>query len=292
MNSRTHSLLPLLVKGVVVASALGVTVPLGGVPAESAPKLEIWRGQRVLMLLPIGISEDWNADPQLGQAIPSLVRPHLIDALARTRKFSITSPYRFDPVLQRAVGEKRVPDAEVKALIATPTLETARPLMDKLLFDQPSMIGVVELVELRTAGTVKSPSLQLQVSARLYEQGNGAPLKSVVVTSNPVSGGSPEARLSKAASQAFQEVARQFVMPPETFALPTPALPSPPVPTTPVPVVPTPVVPLVSAPQPLPTVEVKPPNSLSTPPGESFIPVLPPARPPLGLSVPNPAGLR
>lgn len=292
MKSRTHSVLPTLCKTAAVIVALGSVAPLVCTPANAAPKLEIWRGQRVLMLLPVSVAQNSNISAPLAQALPGLVRPSLINALERTEKFSITSPYRFDPVLQRAVVDKRIPESEVKALIASPTLETSRPLMDKLRFDQPSMIADVQVVELRTGGTAKSPSLQLQVSARLYEQGGGAALKSVVVTSNPVTGGRPENQLVKAASQVFEEVARQFVEPPQPFALPIPVAPAP-APPKPAPLQsPAPVAP-VPAPRPVPPpVVVTPPNSLSTAPGESFLPVLPPARPPLGLAVPDPVGLR
>jgi hypothetical protein len=81
----------------------------------------------------------------------------------------------------------------------------------------------------------------------------------------------------------FQEIATEFVAPPPSFSLPgvsAPATPTPTVtPVTPAPITVTPIPP-TSAP-------VKAPNSLSPQPGGPFIPVLPPAQPPLGITVPN-----
>ncbi len=283
------SLAPAVRKGAVTLAISAVAGTSLVQSAQAAPKLQIWPGQRVLMLLPIAAADDWKGDAQLGTAVPRLVQPELQKALEKTRKFSITLPYRFDPVLQRSITEKRIPEADVRTLLATPTLDNARPLMDKLHFDQPAMIADVELLDLTVGGSAKAPSLQLQFSGRLYEQGNGAPIKSIVVRSASVSGSTPEQRILRAADLAFAEIAAQFVAPPPSFALPSMVLPTPPAPA---PVVPAPVVtapetnvgapPAMTLPSAAP---VTPPNSLSSDSQAPFVPKLPPARPPLGLSI-------
>ena len=286
------SLAPAVRKGAVTLAISAVAGTSLVQSAQAAPKLQIWPGQRVLMLLPIAAADDWKGDAQLGTAVPRLVQPELQKALEKTRKFSITLPYRFDPVLQRSITEKRIPEADVRTLLATPTLDNARPLMDKLHFDQPAMIADVELLDLTVGGSAKAPSLQLQFSGRLYEQGNGAPIKSIVVRSASVSGSTPEQRILRAADLAFAEIAAQFVAPPPSFALPSMVLPTPPA-STPAPAVaPTPVAPAPEANIGTPpamtlpsTPPVTPPNSLSSDSQAPSVPKLPPARPPLGLSI-------
>ena len=293
------SLAPAIRQGLV---ALAILVAAGTSlvqPAVAAPKLQIWPGQRVLMLLPISAADDWKGDAQLAIAVPRLVQPELQKTLERTRKFSITLPYRFDPVLQRSITEKRIPEADVRTLLATPTLDNARPLMDKLRFDQPGMIADVQLLDLTVGGSAKAPSLQLQFSGRLYEQGNGAPVKSVVVRSASVTGSTPEQRILRAADLAFAEIAAQFVAPPPSFSLPVMNQPAPAGPASVpaiIPATPTPESAIGTAPSMVPapsSVPVTPPNSLSSDFSAPFVPKLPPAQPPLGLSIEGaPAAIR
>lgn len=273
--------------------AVGLLASFGAPPVVSAPKsknpvLQIWPGQRVLLVLPLGLGPDWNADPQLGTALLPVAAPQLQKALMETGKFSVTSPYIFDPILQRALAEKRVPEAEITALTEKPSLETARPVLSKLVFDQPSMIAEVKLEELRVGGTVKAPTVQIQASGRLYEQGNAAPIKSVVATSKPLTGGTPSDRIARAAAMAFTEIAMQFVAAPPAFELPLPKPVATSAPKATLVPQPTPkaMVPAMPA---MPEVPITAPNSLTPAPSGSFVPQLPAAQPPLGITVPDEA---
>lgn len=280
---------------VLAAGMFGaVLVPVQ--PVQAAPReLEIWPGTRVLALLPLKVSSGWNQDASLGNAIIPLVEPELQKALANTRKFAITVPYRFDPVLQRAIGEKALPDDTIKALLDTPSLATAQAVYGQLHFEQPAMIAEVNLEELRLGGTQSNPTVQLVVSSKLFEAGATSPFVTPLqVTSAPMSGGRPEDRIVKAARDAFAQVAAQFVAPPPSFALPGPKISLPATPVKPVPPVkpavrPAPVTPVNPVPPAIPStgVPVLPPNSISPPQGQDFIPQLPPSQPPLGITVPN-----
>ena len=222
---------PLQRRGILALCVLGAGLSplLVPTPAPAAPrqKLQLWPGQRVLLVLPLHVGSDWNAGPELAEAIQPLVRPLLQQALTATGKFSVTLPYRFDPILRRAVADKRVADDAVAALINTPSLETAQTVFSSLTFNQTPMVADVQLEELRIGGTPKKPTVQLQVSGKLYEVGGSGPFRNVVVTSRAFEGRTPEARLQAAANDAFVEIARQFVAPPEAFELPLPAAPTP-----------------------------------------------------------------
>ena len=191
-------------------------------PAQAAPKrvLELWPGQRVLLVLPLTIGPDWNGGPELAEAVKPLVRPALQRALSDTNKFSLTLPYRFDPILRRAVTENRISQDIITPFEESPSLATAQPVFSQLQFEQVPMATQVQLEELRVGGTPKKPTLQMQVSAQLYEIGGSGPFRSVVVTSNPAEGRTPEARLQNAAADAFRQIAAFFVKAPETFQLP------------------------------------------------------------------------
>ena len=200
-------------------------------PAQAAPVaknvLEIWPGQRVLLILPITIGPDWNGGAELGQATTALVRPDLQQALSQTGKFSTISPYRFDPILRRAVADSRLSDDVITPFVDAPTLETAAPVFAELNFDQVPMATQVQLEELRVGGTDKKPTLQMQISAKLYEIGaqGGTQTRSIVVTSDAVEGRTPEDRLRNAAANAFTQIADYFVKAPDSFQLPASLMP-------------------------------------------------------------------
>jgi hypothetical protein len=281
-----------------LVAALGAIAPFLTPVAHSAPKqqqLEIWPGRRVLLVLPLTVSSNWNADPALGRAIIPLATPELQRELTNTGKFSITLPYRFDPILRRALTEKRVAENDITALLASPSLETSRPVTDKLAFDQPVMVADIKLEELRVGGTPKMPTVQIQASGVLFEQGNPNPVKKIVVTSRPVMGKTPSERLSGAARAAFAEIAAEFVAAPPAFDLPMPEAP-------PEPVAPAAGaagttsgtsaaagVPAGAAPArmpmtpPAPMGSVATPNGLPVAPGMPFVPQLPAGQPPLGV---------
>lgn len=275
----------LLVGGGTLSFAATSLMP--AVVAQSR-RLEIWPAQRVLLSLPLQVGANFSSDASLSRAIVPLVEPELRRALESTDKFSTMATYRFDPVLRRAVLENRVADAEVTTLVQTPTLENAQTVLGKLSFSQPAMILETTLEELRVGGTPRNPTVQLQVSGRLHEVGGGL-FRSATVTSRPYGGRTPEARLAAAARDAFNELAEQFVAPPESFALPAPPAP------TPAPRRPAPTPRPAPATQPVPpafsdsSATVQPPGVLAPTQGVPFVPVLPPAQPPLGLNVPESA---
>lgn len=293
MNTRSR----LQTRAAIIAmiAALGAASPFLTPPAHSArkkaPQLEIWPGRRVLLVLPLTPSTNWNADPALGRAIVPLTNQELQRELTETGKFSITLPYRFDPILRRALVEKRVAENDISALIATPTLETARPVIDKLAFEQPVMFADIKLEELRVGGTPKEPTVQIQASGRLFEQGNPNPVKSVVITSNPQTGKTPSERLRAAASDAFSQIAAEFVAAPPAFELPIPVAPVEEAPVAGAPAtgaatggatVGTPGAP-APAPRPAPMSPVAKPNAIPSAPGAPLVPQLPAGQPPLGV---------
>jgi hypothetical protein len=280
----------------------GTVAPVMMATASAAPrplnKLEIWPGQRVVMILPITTGESFEGGPELGRAIVPIVQQYLQNALAKTGKFSVVTPYRFDPILRRAVFEKTLTDEDVDNLLKSPglvaeegttispALLSARNVLGKIKFDQPAMILETRIEELVVGGTAKSPTVQLQVSGQLHEIGNPDLPKTVVVRSRSFGGATPEIRLQSAAAQAFQEMAERLIEPPASFQLPLPALSTPAPVTKPRPVVPPvvaqPVPPVVVPPS---NVTVKEPSPLSPAVGQPFVPQLPPSQPPLNIAV-------
>ena len=189
--------------------------------------LQIWPGQRVLMVLPLTLGADWNESPELGNALLPLAKPELQKALVDTGKFSLTLPYVFDPILRRAVVERAISDTDVTGYVQEPSLTSAAPIVANLRFAQPTMATVVTLDELRIGGTQDAPTVQLKVSGRLYQSSPdqpdlGAPFRSISITSKPVGGKTPEGRVRGAAMEAFSELAAAFVEPPVSFSLPLP----------------------------------------------------------------------
>ena len=281
-----------------VTAALLCTVLAGAVSrpaqARSHDQGQIWPGQRVLLVLPVAVSDNWNGDAHTGLQIATIAQPIWSAAIDATGKFSPTAPFAYDPLLIRAVSDKLIQPSDLSPLISTPSLATAQPVFNKLDFDQPSMIAEIKLEEIRVGGTAKEPSLELQVSGRLYQQGSDAPVDSIVSTSDPETGHSPEERVHKALSQVLNEIAGDFVTPknsdwdsllPMVTAAPAPvAVPvSAPAPAPVAPPAPAP----VEAPAPAPVPAPAAPTTMAPATGGSFVPQLPDARPPLGITVPN-----
>ena len=212
----------LLALSVLSLSAGASWLPALTPAAQAKPKqmLELWPGQRVLLVLPLMIGPDWNGGPELAEAVKPLVRPYVQSALSDTGKFSITLPYRFDPILRRAVVENRISQDIITPFVNTPTLATAQPVFSQLKFEQVPMVAEIQLEEIRVGGTPKTPTVQLQMSGKLYEIGGSAPFRTVVVTSDAMPGRTPEERLQKAAANGAQQIAAFFVKPPESFQLP------------------------------------------------------------------------
>ena len=212
----------LLALSALSLSAGAILLPALTPSAQAKPKqmLELWPGQRVLLVLPLSVGADWNGGPELAEAIKPLVRPYVQQALTDTGKFSITLPYRFDPILRRAVVDNRISQDVITPFVDSPSLATATPVFTQLKFEQVPMVTEVQIEEIRVGGTVKKPTAQLQMSAKLYEIGGNGPFRSVVVTSDAMEGRTPEARLQAAAANASQQIAAFFVKAPDTFQLP------------------------------------------------------------------------
>lgn len=192
---------------------------------DTVPKLQLWPGQRVTVVLPTTLGADWNNDPQLGTAILPVIAPELQNALIRTQKFSLTLPYRFDPILLRAQQERRVAPSDLDVYLGAPTIQSVQPVMGKFSFDQPFMVVETKLEALTISGTPKQPLVSVKVSGTMYE--GSTVVRRAVVTSRSFGGKTPEARLMAAAAQAFDDLADQFVTAPPSFELPLPIVPTP-----------------------------------------------------------------
>lgn len=265
-----------------------------------------------------------SGQSELAVALVPLVSGELSRSLRNTGKFSLISPYRFDPLLRRASTEASVSDDDITAFVNTPTLEAAQVMLPKLSLDQPGMVAQVALENLQVGGTPQNPTVQVRMHGDLYQVAPGAMptdpprvslFRTITVTSRPFPGKTPEDRLRAATGQAFDDIATAFVEPPTEFQLPIPIAPPAPAETTtgvgatsgsksPSGKESTPasgkgmanpakgsggtMVPLTPAVPGAPT--ITPPNKLS--PGNSgpIAPVLPPATPPLGLNVPTQGG--
>ena len=216
--ARRGALLALSVLTLGVSALLPALTPA----AQAKPKqmLEIWPGQRVLLVLPLSVGPDWNGGPELAEAAKPLIRPFVQQALTDTGKFSITLPYRFDPILRRAVIDNRISQDLVTPFVDSPSLATAQPVFTQLKFEQAPMVTQIQLEEIRVGGTAKKPTAQLQMSGKLYEIGGAGPFRSVTVTSDAVEGRTPEARLQAAAANGARQIAALFVKAPDSFQLP------------------------------------------------------------------------
>jgi len=133
----------------MIVSLAGAATVAGAARKAPAPVLEVWPGQRVVMLLPLKLGEGWNADPALDDAILGQAEYQLRMALLATRKFSVIQPYRFSPILQRAVQDRRITQPELDSLVENPSVETATVVLEKLGFDRKPMIADFTLEEVR-----------------------------------------------------------------------------------------------------------------------------------------------
>lgn len=295
---KNYSVSPARRAALLAVSALSLSAGLTCLPslmpsAQAKPKqmLELWPGQRVLLVLPLTVGPDWNGGPELAEAVKPLVRPELQRALTDTGKFSITLPYRFDPILRRAVVENRISQDIITPFTDSPSLATAEPVFTKLQFEQVPMVTQIQLEELRVGGDAKKPTLQMQVSAKLYEIGNPTPFRSVVVTSDPAEGRTPEERLRNSAANAFDQIAAYFIKAPDSFELPasltaeTDAAKNTDAGAAMQNGKPAPAAPVVAAPV-TPVAPVAPvaPAGMSPYSGTKMIPVLPAGDPPLGIA--------
>lgn len=267
-----------------------------------------------------------SGQSELANALVPLVSSGLSRALQNTGKFSLVLPYRFDPLLRRALSEtaqSQVSDEDVNAFVSTPTLAAAQTMLPKLSLDQPGMVAQVVLENLQVGGTPQDPTVQVRMHGDLYQVEVADPaapprntlFRSITVTSKAFPGRTPEDRLRAATSQAFNDIAAAFVEPPTEFQLPIPV--APPTPTggttgvgtsggaskggaskggsmTPGRGMSKPgtgggtMAPLTPATPGAAT--ITPPNRLSPQSSGPVAPVLPPATPPLGLNVPTQGG--
>ena len=287
--------------GVVASSLLSSSLP--ATAAVPVAVRELWAGQRVLMLLPLGLGEGWNSTEAVSNAILPESGQILRGVLQRTDKFSVIEGHRFSPLLMRAVQERRVTQEQVNTLLKETTLGNARIVLSKIGFDQPPFIADFRLEEVRAGGTSTKPTVQVQVSARLYELGGQAGNNTVIVTSKAMAGGRNDVdRILLAARDAFAQAAAQLLTPPDDNAIILPRAAGPaagkpskgkgnaparPVPaTTPLPPAPVsppsrPVAPGVPLPGDVPMA------GASSRGGDNSVPQLPAPEPPLGVAVPD-----
>ncbi len=218
--------------------------------AQAAPKskarvngLEIWPGQRTLIVLPLTVSETFlssdgtttggGGSSALASALVPLLSTELSTALQNTGKFSITRPYKFDPIIRRALAEQTLTAEIANPFIESPGLLNAEDVLSHLGLDQPGMVAQVVLQSLRVGGTALAPTVQMTMRGDLYQASQTTanpastePFRTITVTSKPFGGKTPEDRLRAAASQAFNDIAVAFVEPPVEFDLPLPAAPA------------------------------------------------------------------
>jgi hypothetical protein len=177
----------------------------------------------------------FNADRAFGQAILSRAEAILQAQLEATGKFSIIRAHRFSPLIQRALQEKRLTEAQANDAIKekpasapgqNPTvgevsLADATTFLNQFTFDQVPLIGEFALEEVRGGGTPVRPGVQAQVSGRMYELNNPIALKSPVLTSNTATRGRNNIeRYLDAARDAFAAVASELTAPLEDVELP------------------------------------------------------------------------
>ena len=182
---------------------------------------EVWPGRRLVMLLPLQLSDNWNADARWGQTLLRPSEAQLRLALESTGKFSVIQPYRFDPLLQRALLDKRISKDQVDELVTTPTLQSASSVLGNLGFDLTPLIAEFRLEEVRASGPEKAPNIQVQVLGKLYPINSQEADQTKVFTSDPT-----RYRISQfdtvinAATNAFQMIAGEFVKPITEAVLP------------------------------------------------------------------------
>ncbi|MDF2439362.1 MAG: hypothetical protein JWN98_346 [Abditibacteriota bacterium] len=305
ISRRSHSgrspilrrgLAALAISGVLLSPVLTVA-PAQAAKAKKGTGIEPWQGRRVLLLLPLQLGEGFNADRNFGQAILSRAESLLQQQLQATGKFSVIQAHRFSPLIQRGLQEKRLTQAQVDDYLKAQTLENANTFLGQFVFERPAMIADFRLEEVRSISDPKRPSVQVQVSGRLYEAGNPIAVKSPVFTSEPARTGQNNIeRFLGAADNAFMQAAMEMVAPLEDIQLPaaepTPVAADAPAATpgtaTPAPAAPNAVAPSAagSAPSGV-TLPGDRPITGASGSGTGAVPQLPPAQPPLGLTVPN-----
>ncbi len=212
-----------ILTGTLVALLL-VGPAVSSVQAQSASFIsgrEVWPGRRLVMLLPLQLSDNWNADVRWGQTLLRPSESQLRKALEATGKFSVVQPYRFDPILQRALLDKRIAKDQIEDLVTTPSLQSASSILANLGFDLTPMIADFRLEEVRASGSEKAPTIQVQVLGKLYPLNSQEADQTKVFTSDP-----ERYRISQfdtvinAATNAFQMVASEFVKPITEAVLP------------------------------------------------------------------------
>lgn len=281
--------------------AMPVLVAVTTVPANAAPKarpvavpvLEAWPGQRVIFLLPLQLGAGWNVDPVFGKAILDDAEQRLKDVLQRTNKFSVVEAHRYNPILVRAVQDKRITSDQMNDLVQNPSVENARIVLAKLdtSFDQQPLIGEFALEEVRV-DAAKDGGVQVQISAKLYELGGAGADKTTVVTSDTVSGGARNsAKVVGAATNAFATAAAEFIKPLDVDELIVTTSQAPEAPAEGATAEAPATAPAAPAPAPVPANTVVLPGDVpiagSSTRGRDVVPQLPAAQPPLGINVPN-----
>lgn len=304
ISLRSHSARnPLLRRGLAALAIAGIMLSpaLTIAPAQAAKAgsgIEPWQGRRVLLLLPLQLGEGFNADRAFGQAILPQAESLLQKQLQATGKFSVIQAHRFSPLIQRGLQEKRLTEAQVADFLKAQTLENANTFLNQFVFDRPAMIADFRLEEVRAISDPKRPSVQVQVSGRLYGAGNPIAIKSPVSTSEPArTGRNNIERFLAAANNAFMQAAMEMVAPLQDIEFPN-VEPAPAAVGTATPAAPNTATPNAGAPasgtpdattsaNPAPVAGDRPITGSPSASSAGSVPQLPPARPPLGITVPN-----
>lgn len=199
---------------------------------------EPWPHQRVVLLLPLQLGAGWNLDKDKTAPLLKPAEAILQQALQSTGKFSTIQLHRYNPIVLRGVQEKLVTKEEADALLAAPTVEGAQKLLTGMQFEQRPLIAQFTLDEATVAVGTPSATVTTTATGKLYEADNPQPIREVVVTSKPVPlyraekrkgktvmiRRSPRERIIKAASDAFDKIAAEFVRPIEDITLPNPVV--------------------------------------------------------------------
>jgi len=214
-----------------------------------------------LTAAPVSSATAVSGSDELANALVPLISGQLSRALQNTGKFSLISPYRFDPILRRGQNEQQISDEDLTTFVTTPTLEGAQSVLPKLSLDQPGMIAQITLENLQVGGTPQSPTVTVRMHGDLYQVPNAtlttsadapagtdasaatttpapapanptappAPqlFRTLTVTTRAYPGATPEDRLRAATNEGFNDIAAAFVAPPAEFDLPAPIAPPP-----------------------------------------------------------------
>jgi len=146
-----------------------------------------------LAAAPISSATPISGSDELANALIPLVSGQLSRALQNTGKFSLISPYRFDPILRRGENEQQISDADLTTFVTTPTLDGAQSVLPKLSLDQPGMVAQITLENLQVGGTPQDPTVSVRMHGDLYQVPNALPTASTDTSATTGTGAGTDA---------------------------------------------------------------------------------------------------